>query len=672
MTIASATSRMSYVGNGSTTVFAIPYYFQQNSDIVVAVQDTNGTVTTKVLGTDYTLSGATLSAGGSCTFTTAPTSGYIIAIYRVPPLTQTLSLNNNDPLPADSLETEFDKTATIDQYLKSLIDRAILVAPTDTPPMSTLPPASVRALKNFTFDGSGNPAASLNTSGGAAVSAAMLPVVAGSTLTIARAAMGLNGYGMRDDGTLLYANQTITSISTNQAPTAASHNTRYTATTAVTFTLLKASTLWDGYSLWIDAAGGDVTVTPNASDNIDSYGAGVNFTVPLGARVRLTTDGAASGKWFVDGMPWLVQNPISCSGTRNITRADNGKILKHNSGAFGVFQFPAAANLPANFRCLIVNGETTPIGKGVGGTNLGSFRLYPGQAHLVINDNGTVRVVGGKQLYIVDTVQLYTDASSGSDDPLVADGLSTGARANRTLNATRNQLYRDFDHNGSQPICTHTGTFTESVTFGGQPINTGVFWWNGSSAGAFIWRPTNSGSPFCAIIGDGAVVEMGNVWTDGGGVVSVAFQLHQTAILDINAGCAFGSHGNPGGGHIATDGNGVTCNINASYALNGVGGASNHISTPSMAMVNIAGSITVTITNTPNMGTWFRQNTPSTISLGSGITFSGAIVAGCQKWAVGGPSFLSLSGNGANIPGSVAGSPAAGSAPTASTGFVVA
>lgn len=187
MTIASATSRIGYTGNGSTTAFAVPFYFAANADLVVTVQDLAGAVTTKLLGTDYNLTGATLSAGGTCTFVAAPTLNYIIAITRVPALTQTTSYNNSDPFAAKSHELALDKLTTVDQYLKSLLDRAILVPTTDTPPFTTLPAASQRALKNLSFDAAGNPSATTPVTG-TTISSVMIPVATSSTLALARAA----------------------------------------------------------------------------------------------------------------------------------------------------------------------------------------------------------------------------------------------------------------------------------------------------------------------------------------------------------------------------------------------------------------------------------------------------------------------------------------------------
>jgi hypothetical protein len=587
-----------------------------------------------------------------------------IFIRRDVPIEQTTHIPPSGPLDVPAINIQISRLIAIDQQLQLEIDRAIMVDQADPVP-TPLPNAAARALMNLTFDADGNPTASLPAAGTAAISSVMAPVVAAATLPLARGELGIGNAAV--------------SIAINTTINAATQNSnRYVASAALTMTLAKADTFTNGFGFWIDASGGDVTVTPDAADNIDSYGVGVSFTVPMGAKVYIATDAATAGVWAVYGMPWLVQNPRSCTGTRNITRADNGKILKHNSGAFGIFQFPAAASLPSNFRCLIVNGETTAIGKGVGGTDVGSFTQYPGQSYLVINDNGTVRLVGGKRLYRIEGVEVFTHATSGSDNPLVADGLADGARANKTLSSSRLQLLQDFDHSGSQPKIWATGTFDESLNWGGAPINAGVVFIYGTSEGAFLWRPASGSTPYCCIFGDGAVIIIKNIYTDGNTITSTAFELHQTAILDVgypgeaSSGCAFGSHGTPGGVHIGTDGAGWTLNMNGNYKLNGAGGAAVHISAVGSGVVNHAGGITITITNTPNVTTWFRGNGPNLISLGAGVTWTGGLVAGCTKWSIGPASYISLGGNAANVPGSVAGSPATGSAPAAATGWAVA
>jgi hypothetical protein len=163
MTIASATSRVNYVGDGVTTAFSVPFYFQANADIKVYLQNSSGTQTLQLLGTDYNLTGATVSAGGTCTFTTAPTAttGAVISIYRDPPVTQTTSYNNNDPFPAKSHENALDKLTMLEQRTRDMISRTVQLPDGDAILDMHLPAAALRANKLLGFDSNGLPSAVL-------------------------------------------------------------------------------------------------------------------------------------------------------------------------------------------------------------------------------------------------------------------------------------------------------------------------------------------------------------------------------------------------------------------------------------------------------------------------------------------------------------------------------
>jgi hypothetical protein len=507
------------------------------------------------------------------------------------------------------------------------------------------------------------------------VSATMRPVVQANTLAAARTALGLGpfgtasiGAGLQSDGASgVRANSAITNVSTTQFVSPAFDLVRFVATAAINFNLPQADTLWNGFGFWIQATGGDVTLVPNNVDTISgAVSVGASFVIPNGATVFVTTDAAVTGNWYVSGIPWLVQQPVNCSGTRNIVASDNAKILVHNSGAFGTFIFPAASTLPSNFRCLIINGETGMIGKGVGGTNLGSFTMYPGQSYVIIKENGTMQVLGGKQPFSVSSLQLFADASSGSDNPLVADGLASGTRAYATQNNMQNRMFSDFLHQASSPVCTCNGTFTEAITFRAAPPGAAVVFWNGSSPGAYT---INEVGGVCWIIGDGAVMECANVHWEGNNNTSVAIQMHQTAILDILSGCTFGNMGG-NGVHVGSDGAGFTFNIDAGYTIENGGNAKIHWSMAGSGVVNVTGSITITINGgpAPVMSTWTQLTGPVLVNMGSGITFSGGPATGAQKWAVQPQAWLSTAGN--TIPGSSPGSPTLGSAPTAVSGWV--
>lgn len=155
MTIASQTSRISYTGDGATTAFAVPFYFAANADLVVILQDTLGNQVIQVLGTNYNLTGATLSAGGTCTFTTAPITGYLVTVYRDPAVTQTTSYNNNDPFPAKSHELALDKLTTIVQRLKDQVSRTVHQTEGEGTLTTALATIATRANKLLGFDGTG-------------------------------------------------------------------------------------------------------------------------------------------------------------------------------------------------------------------------------------------------------------------------------------------------------------------------------------------------------------------------------------------------------------------------------------------------------------------------------------------------------------------------------------
>lgn len=129
MTISSTTNRTVAATNGATTVFPFGYKFLQDQDLVVLKTETSsGAVTTLVLNSDYTVTGAGGSSGGNVTITPALAAGYKITVYRDPEATQELDLVANDSFPAEANETAFDKLTMICQRLKERLARAFIFA----------------------------------------------------------------------------------------------------------------------------------------------------------------------------------------------------------------------------------------------------------------------------------------------------------------------------------------------------------------------------------------------------------------------------------------------------------------------------------------------------------------------------------------------------------------
>ncbi|MEB5707360.1 phage tail fiber domain-containing protein [Pantoea anthophila] len=117
MTVSSTQSYVEYNADGVTTTFTIPFYFLLNSDISVMIANSAGSISEPVNGTDYIVTGAGDSGGGSLTFGTVSASGNTILIYRNPPVTQETKYYENGKFPAASHEAALDKlTMLIQEY----------------------------------------------------------------------------------------------------------------------------------------------------------------------------------------------------------------------------------------------------------------------------------------------------------------------------------------------------------------------------------------------------------------------------------------------------------------------------------------------------------------------------------------------------------------------------
>lgn len=123
MTVSTTSSRVEYLGNGSTLAFTVPFYFLANADLRVYQAGT-----LKTLTTHYSVSGAGTPAGGTVTFVAAPGNAETVVIFRDPAITQETDYISNDPFPAESHERALDKLTMIAQRIGNQIDRAVTLA----------------------------------------------------------------------------------------------------------------------------------------------------------------------------------------------------------------------------------------------------------------------------------------------------------------------------------------------------------------------------------------------------------------------------------------------------------------------------------------------------------------------------------------------------------------
>ena len=75
MTVTSTNQKVSFSGNGSTTVFAYNFKIFAETDLLVILRSSTGTETTQNLTSNYTVSGVGVTSGGNVTMGTAPASG---------------------------------------------------------------------------------------------------------------------------------------------------------------------------------------------------------------------------------------------------------------------------------------------------------------------------------------------------------------------------------------------------------------------------------------------------------------------------------------------------------------------------------------------------------------------------------------------------------------------
>jgi hypothetical protein len=157
MSLESTDIRVSFAGNGVTLGFTFNKYFLLNADLVVLLVDSTTKVETlQVITTNYTVSGAGESGGGTVTFLVAPPTGTTVVIYRDPAVTQTWDPEVTGPVPPDTIEQEFDKRTMVEQRLKYLAGRSVRLPEGHTGTFDTKLPADFEAGDVLTINEAGD------------------------------------------------------------------------------------------------------------------------------------------------------------------------------------------------------------------------------------------------------------------------------------------------------------------------------------------------------------------------------------------------------------------------------------------------------------------------------------------------------------------------------------
>ena len=160
MTISTTIIKNSYSGDGSVVAFTYAFKIADATFVQVIVKtNATGAESVRAIGTgstNYAVTGVGAAGGGTVTFVTAPTSAESVILRRSTTQTQTLDLIENDNLPANSLETAFDKNLSLIQELQEQLDRSIKISRANTMTSTEFTvSATDRASKILAFDSSG-------------------------------------------------------------------------------------------------------------------------------------------------------------------------------------------------------------------------------------------------------------------------------------------------------------------------------------------------------------------------------------------------------------------------------------------------------------------------------------------------------------------------------------
>lgn len=151
MTVTTTVTLIQYSGNGSTTVFAIPFTFDGGSEVEVSlITNSTNAVTAQTDPTHYSI------AGSNVTMVTAPASGETLDIRLAVDYSQTTDLTANSSLPANTLEEAFDELSKQIKQLKDIVDTQCIKLPKNRLTSTTIATTDIVANQYFRINSAGN------------------------------------------------------------------------------------------------------------------------------------------------------------------------------------------------------------------------------------------------------------------------------------------------------------------------------------------------------------------------------------------------------------------------------------------------------------------------------------------------------------------------------------
>lgn len=125
MTVSTEISREEYTGNGVTTDFDYRFRVFSADELVVSVADTTENISTLVLNTDYTVTGAGSRTGGKVKLVNALANAWRISIERDLPVTQETDVRNQGNFFPEVHEDAWDKLTMLIQQAFGIFGLAL-------------------------------------------------------------------------------------------------------------------------------------------------------------------------------------------------------------------------------------------------------------------------------------------------------------------------------------------------------------------------------------------------------------------------------------------------------------------------------------------------------------------------------------------------------------------
>lgn len=396
-----ADTRADYNCNGATTVFAVPWYFLEDSHLrVLLTAVADETYVPLTLGVDYSVTGAGNELGGSITTAATYSNAYRIGVIPDIPFDQTTELENGDKLPAASLERMADKTVMLARQLKEMMGRAVRGSENSSAVYQLPPPSVGSALGWVTADKIGNVA---NSAVGLAADLA--------NTTDAAKGIGMSGYDPSldyDDGTAGKALNDLAASASLLTTSGSSPNFTIDPTPALT-----SYTTGAVYEIMIHADGS----TGSNTLNVSGLGA-VALKQPnaSGALVDAVIKSGQIAKVRYNGTYWVVLNPLPPQQIQPLTATVASNALTVTLGSNTLdFRSATLGSGDVNSRGVISASLVVPSG-----ATLGTVGAVPSRIVVLALDNaGTVELAvvnlaGGKNLD--ETTLISTTALSAASD----------------------------------------------------------------------------------------------------------------------------------------------------------------------------------------------------------------------------------------------------------------